>query len=128
MLKQTVKFIHNLRILFFAIILVSFLFVIGLNPVDMSVFLGSKLGQAVGLTVSVPENPVNKLALQLKEKEDSLNSRELALNEREAQIDKQLQAQYNPVVIALASGIVVLFVLILVNYYLDYRRRRKKNS
>ena len=124
MLKRTVKFIHNLRIYLFVLILVSFLFVIGLNPVDYSVFLGSKLGRAMGLSVSVPENPINKLALELKQKEDQLDQKELDLNQREAEIEKQIDAKYNPAIIILSAGILVLFFLILVNYFLDYRRKK----
>jgi hypothetical protein len=126
MIKRTIKFIHNLRIYLFALILVSFLFVIGLNPVDLSVFVSSKLGRAVGMSVSIPENPINKLALQLKEKEDRLDQREQELDQREVDIDKQLEAKYNPVLVVLAVGIGVLFILILFNYYLDYRRRKRQ--
>ena len=125
MLKRTIKFIHRLRIFFFLFILVSFLYYLGLNPVDVGRFVGSKIGSAVGMSISVSENPFNKLALQLKEREEGLDEREEALAVREIELNKQAQADNNPAIIFLLAGVAVLFFLIILNYYLDYRRRKK---
>lgn len=128
MFKGTIKFIHRLRLFFFLFILVSFLYYLGLNPVDVGRFVGSKIGSAVGMSISVPENPFNKVALQLEEREEELDERAKALAIREVELDKQAQIDNNPVIFFLLAGIAVLFFLIILNYYLDYRRRKIKSS
>ena len=125
MIKRTVKFIHNLRIYFFVLILISFFYYAGLNPVDISRFVGARIGSAVGMSVSVQENPFNKLALQLKEKEDKLNQREEDLAARESVLNTPNTFQAK-LILFLAIGITVLFILVIVNFYLDYKRRKKR--
>ncbi len=107
-------------------IIVSFLFVLGVNPVSVSKFFGAKLGAAVGMSTSVPENPFNKLASQLKEKENALSVREQELNEREKTLEPGQNNNY--LVTILGLGIVVLFALVLLNYYLDYKRRQRNEN
>jgi hypothetical protein len=123
MIKKTVKVIHSLRLAFLLVISLFFLFVIGLNPVDTTKFIGAKLGQAVGMTSSVPENPFNKLAVQLKEKENSLNQREMDLDAKEQALNEGQGNNY--LILVLGIGIIVLFFLVSLNYYLDYKRRKK---
>jgi len=130
MIKKIIKFIHELRILFLILIIFGFFGVIGINPINVSQFFGAKLGEAVGMSVSVPENPFNKLALQLEEKENSLNVREVELQKREQNLDSggvPIDGQKN-VIVLLMVGIIVLFILVLVNYYLDYQRRKTDNK
>ena len=122
MLKKTFKFIHNLKFFFLGFIVVIFLLVIGLNPIDISKFIGAKLGAAVGMSISVPENPFNKLALQLKEKEERLDLREQVLFKKEQAL--QNSPNQDTLIIFIAIGIGILFILILANYYFDYRRRK----
>jgi hypothetical protein len=123
MFKSTIKFIHDLRIFFFALILVSSLYSLGLNPVDIGKFIGAKAGKAVGVSMStsVPPNPFNTLAMQLEQKERLLDEREQMLAQQEAGPVSQRGLIY-----LLLSGIVVLSVLIILNFYLDYRRRNEK--
>lgn len=124
MLKHTVSLIHRLRILFLIVITVSFMFVLGLNPIDISVFIGAKMGEAVGMKISVPENPFNKLAAELKEKENRLSEREEELNDRELALARQTIAEQRTLIMVLAIGIVILFFLVIVNYILDFRRKK----
>lgn len=124
MLKTVVKTIHALRIFFLCYIIIAFLFVLGVNPIDIGKFIGAGMGSAVGMSLSVPENPFNRLAFQLKEKEESLNQREVELNEREQALKSS--GGQNIIFIILAAGIGVLFVLVMLNYYFDYKRRKKE--
>lgn len=128
MIKKTIRAIHDLRLLFLSIIIVSFFYVIGINPVNTSQFIGSKIGRAVGMSVSIPENPFNKLAVQLKEKEEILNQRENELNQKAEELNQKSKNTQSPMIIALMIGIVILFLLVLINYYLDYRRRQTENT
>ena len=121
MLKQIVHFVHSLRILLLILIVLSFLNISDINPVSLSYFVGAKFSSAIGMKTSVPENPVNKLALELKTREADLDAREQDILSREVEIYKT-QEQY--LLYGIAGGILVLFVLILLNFYLDIRRRK----
>ncbi|GEM_PF-3257628 len=88
-----------------------------------------QLAFLVGTSVSVLPNEVNTAAERLKEKEAALGEREQAVQEREENKtgaegagtarDPATKSSFVPIVLA---G-VVLFVLIALNFYFDYRRR-----
>jgi len=126
MLKRTIKYIHNLRIVLFVFIAVSFLYTVGVSPVDYTKYLGARFSSAVGVgsSASVPPNPMNTLALQLKEKENRLNIRESQLNKRETDLKSPNSVMQNKVIWGMMIGIIALFVLIMINYILDWRRRK----
>lgn len=127
MLRRIIRTIHYLRVYFLAFITIAFLYFIGLQPLEVGKFVGAKLSQAVGMSVSIPANPFNRLALQLEEKEDRLNKKEQELNQIEEQLkDAPLSSSTNFWLYFLAGGIIILFVLILINYYFDYQRRKKE--
>jgi hypothetical protein len=86
MYKHIIHFIHNIRILLFVLIVLSFLNIADINPVSMSYFFGARFGKAIGMQTSVPENPINKLALELKTREANLDAREQDLLAREVEI------------------------------------------
>jgi hypothetical protein len=128
MLHKIFRAIHYLRVYLFAFILVAFFYYLGQQPVDLAKFVGAKLSRAISMSVSVSENPYNKLALQLKDKENQLNQREQDLAVRETKLQDQNLTWQTKLILVLGAGIIVLFVLILVNFYLDYRRRQNKNT
>lgn len=74
------------------------------------------------LSVSVSNNKINELTKQLKNKELSLKEKERLINDKELGL-----ARANKPVMALGGGLFVLFVLVILNFYLDYRHF-KKNS
>ena len=127
MINRTIKKIHHYRLLFLFTISLVFLAFLGLNPIDLSKYYGAQFSSAIGMSVSIPENPVSKVAIQLKEKEESLNARELALAERELALSSK-PSQDNFIIYLMGSGIVVLFLLILINFYLDKRHRKRKEK
>lgn len=129
MLHKTISLIHKLRIYFLTVIIIGFFAAAGLNPVDVGVFFGAKIGSAIGMSTSVVENPFSRLALQLSEKEDRLNKLEKELNEKEKSLGEYNKIENQPLLFWLmASGIIVLFMLIALNYYLDWKRKRIKTS
>ena len=82
----------------------------------------AQTGSAIGVSVSVPPNPFNTLAQQLQEKEDSLHFRERDLEAKEKKLTedgKNLSGKFVYVVLGL------LTILVSVNFYLDYKRRKK---
>ena len=129
MLHKTVSFVHKLRVYFLVIIIIGFFAVVGLNPVDVGVFFGAKIGSAIGMSTSVVENPFSRLALQLSEKEERLNKLEKELNEKEKSLGEHSKTEDSRLLLWLmASGIIVLFMLIALNYYLDWKRKKNKIS
>ncbi len=64
----------------------------------------------------VLENPYNKLAAQLNSKGEELSKREQALNA----LEKKLEKSYDLVLLIIG----LLFLLIMVNFALDYHRRK----
>ena len=124
MIKHAFTWIHKLRLWFLVLIVVGFLYVVGLNPVSISVFLGAKFGSAIGMSINIPENPFNKLAAQLKDKEEELAQKENELLSREQAIAKKTISQQRIIIIMLGIGITILFVLVIINYYLDFKRRK----
>ena len=122
MLKPTFKLIHHLRVLLFMMIVMSFLYVANLSPIDISVFLGARVGSAIGMNISIPENPFNKLATALDEKETRLNEQEKKLDERADALG--VGDNIGLWLMVIAFGIGALFVLILLNFYLDIKKRQ----
>ena len=129
MLHKTISLVHKLRIYFLIIIIIGFFVAVGLNPVDIGVFLGAKIGSAVGLSTSVVENPFSRLALQLNEKEERLNKLEKELNKKEKSLGEYNKTENSRLLLWLmAGGIIVLFMLIALNYYLDWKRKKIKTG
>lgn len=102
---------------------------IGLNPLDVSRYFGARFSDAIGMSVSIPENPVNKLARELNEKEAALDEREAQIVQKEKELNKAVVREVNNdfriYFYSLAGGIILLFGLVLLNFYLDFRRRQK---
>jgi len=124
MIKKIFKLIHDLKIFFLSFIIVWFLFILGLNPVSITKLIGTKIGSAVGFSVGVKENSFNKLALQLQEKEERLVEKEETLERIEAELKKRSSFRENKLVLIMILGIAILFILILLNYYFDYKKRK----
>lgn len=124
MLSKIIKGIHYLRWYFLVFSTIGLFYYAGLNPIDIGQFLGAKMGSAVGMSMSVPENPLNRLALELKEKEETLDLRENQLKQREDDLNAQKMDAQMKLIIVLSIGVAALFILILINYYLDYKRRK----
>jgi len=93
------------------------------TPGTLAIHTRAMLGSVVGASASVAPNPDNTLAAELKQKEDELAAREGRLNvaENEIQNSRNDMAVYS----FLLSGI--LFVVVGVNFYLDWRRGRTRN-
>ncbi len=89
----------------------------GATPPEIMKYMLAQVGSGVGMSVSVAEKPFNTLAQQLREKEIRLEEKEDSLiavlqqNERDGRIIMGL-------IIVL---ITILFVLILLNFYFDYK-------
>ena len=95
--------------------------ILGIFVLCFVLLIFNNLAFAAELThVEVPQNPYNSLAEQLASKQNSLNSREAALNALQDRLDQG----YKQVFLVLA----ILFLLIVSNFVLDYRRRKKQTA
>ena len=126
MLKKTVKAVHRLRLYALCFLAVSFFYYLGANPIQVGKYIGARFGSSVGVSTSVPENPFNKLAADLKNKENRLVQKENELNEREQTLVAGSDDQQSQLLLVLGAGIIVLFCLVLLNYYLDYQRQKRE--
>lgn len=98
------------------------------GPVATGKYLAAQVGSAIGVTVSIPPNPFSTLAQQLKEKEFVLSDKEQELQQKEAALKTQSNQEQNAQNKILLSLFVlggILLSLILLNFYLDYRRKRQ---
>lgn len=88
---------------------------------DTQAMLGTA---SVGTSASIPENPYNTLAQQLKAKDDALTQREMELESRTAELQsaRSLNDRFGMLSFALS---IVLLALVGANYYFDYRRDRR---
>ncbi len=119
------KHYPNFKLFLIAVIIYGFLITWGANPAKLNYFIGSSpsLGQGVGISASVKPNPYNTLALQLKQKEEKLNQREQELKQKEQKLNNQVFGQ-RIIIFSLMAAVALLFVLVLTNFYLDYKRNR----
>lgn len=94
-----------------------------LEPAGVSHGISDMFANAsVAVTAGVDPNPYNSVAAQLQEKERMLN-------EREAQLANSSHSSSEPDSLALWSLLVssALFVLVALNFYLDWRRGHTVN-
>lgn len=87
-----------------------------------------------GISATVPPNPINTLAQQLKEKELQLKSKEEIIDRRELFLEQKLMAELTEkekesrrnIMIFLGAVSCALLSLILLNFYLDWKRNKKE--
>lgn len=92
-------------------------------PLRATYLVGSA---AVGISVAVPSNSYNALAQQLIERDAELSRREAKIRDMEAQgggVFSRLNATLAPYSLIVSC---LLFLLVAVNYFLDWHRHRKR--
>jgi hypothetical protein len=86
----------------------------------------SLIGGVIGVSAAIPPNEWNSLASALAQKEAELNTRESALSLREqsiaAEVDVMQQSREKRIYGYLFGVTTILFLLVISNFYLDYRR------
>lgn len=104
------------------LIVAGILFLVGAATFEE---IRSSVGQAaaeVGLSAKVSPNEWNTIALQLEEKDSRLQGRAAELDERERALNASRTSELKLAPWFIVSGL-ALFGLVLLNFYLDYRRR-----
>ena len=116
-------------VLLFCIIVLSIYLQVSFHasPAAVIRYLAAQAQSAIGVNASVPANPINTLAKQLNERKEGIVEKEKELEQREEIIQGQIsKEQEKTLVYLLATGGVLLFLIVL-NFYFDYRRRRRIN-
>ena len=90
---------------------------------DISIPSGSLGGQAVGISISIPQNEINSKAQVLLEKERELETREALLKESETLTSGTNANRGSDIMMMYVSAIgTLLLLLVLLNFYLDWKR------
>lgn len=77
----------------------------------------------IGVGAAVPPNEYNVLAEELRRKEAELAEREAALR-GETRPDASDERKHDPLLAISLAATLILFALLLLNFYLDWRRER----
>jgi preprotein translocase subunit SecF len=82
---------------------------------------------AMGVSTGVNDNPYNTTAQQLAEKEKRIKEQEMRLQQIEQKVISNSQVS-RQLMLTAVGGVIVLFVLIFINYYLDYQRQKREEN
>lgn len=101
------------------------------NPSEIVGGLFAQVASSVGMSVNVSSNPYNTLAQQLREKEVQLQQKEndVAAKERTLKQRELFSNGWNGIILILIFGFLILLLgLILINFYLDRKRKEKEKG
>ena len=108
-------------IILLAVLVLVMAFILAQGIFDINpIALGKYFLAQVGVTVGVKPNPFNTLAQQLDKKEEDLKAKEQLLEKRILE-ENNLGDQTLQYLLFIGGGLLALVVL---NFYLDYRRKR----
>ena len=89
------------------------------SPSRLTLSAENMFAGAIGAFAAVPANPDNTLASQLQQKERELDARESAIQLLEKRTQANTVATYSFILS------ISLFILLSINFYLDWRRSKK---
>lgn len=112
-IKTAIYFVLLTLILVFCFSWINY----GATPPEIMKYLLAQAGSGVGMSVSVAENPFNTLAQQLKEKETQLEEKEESLKTVLQQSERDSRIIMGLITVLIS----ILFILILLNFYFDYK-------
>jgi hypothetical protein len=122
------KFLFNLTIILFFF----FLFLLGYSkivlkiaPTDLVFYSLASLGSSIGVSVSVPPNYYNTLAVQLQEWQNKLTEKEKILNQKELELRQKSVIEGEIISKLILALLIIIFLLVLINFYLDFKFRVK---
>jgi hypothetical protein len=133
-LKMRQKFFFDLTIilfLFFLLLLGYSKLALKVGPTDLVSYSLASLGSSVGVSVSVPPNPYNTLAVQLEQWQKRLEEKEKVLTQKEIELNQRTIFQGEIISKLVVALLIIIFLLILINFYLDFKFRirfLKKNQ
>lgn len=109
--------------------LVGARFFLDVSPVEVGYLIGQK-ASLIGIQVGVLPNDQKTIALRLQQKELALAEKERQLEARQnsAGASPELVITQNKVLATLLAAIALLFTLIVLNFYLDWRRRKSHHE
>ena len=91
-------------------------------------FAGYFKAQLVGQGAEVEENPFNKLAQQLEQKEEELEEREVELNRREEFLVQEIQEEQQRRNTIILGIVIVTVFIVLLNFFFDWKREKREEG
>jgi hypothetical protein len=128
------KFFFHLTLvlfIFFILLLGYSKLALKVGPTDLVFYSLASLGSSVGVSVSVPPNPYNTLAVQLEQWQKRLEEKEKILTQKEIELNQRTIFQGEIISKLIVALLIIIFLLILINFYLDFKFRirfLKKNQ
>ncbi len=84
-----------------------------------------QFGAVIGMYASIEPNEYNLLAQQLDERVKELDEKEAELKEQERQLVEEIERENDAKAVVYITAIgSLLLVLVLLNFYLDWKRRK----
>lgn len=118
-------------LIFTLIVIVGLLVFLTASRVKLAFFGETMLAQ-VGVSLGIPPNPYNSLNDQLNQKSAYLDERQAYLDAEQAALASSTAAANspagNPFLLYLTVAVIGLAVLVILNFYFDWRRAHKKRN
>ncbi len=86
--------------------------------------ISGEVAGATTLSAEVPPTPTNQLYLELKQKQLELNNKDQELQAKERYLNTQFLPN-NSAIKLLYLTLGFIFILLMLNFYLDYRRNKQ---
>lgn len=118
-------------LIFTLIVIVGLVVFLTASHVKLAFFGETMLAQ-VGVSVGIAPNPYNTIDAQLNQKSAYLDERQAYLDAEQAALASSTAAanspEGNPFLLYLTIAVAGLATLVILNFYFDWRRGRKKGS
>ncbi len=128
MFEKSIILLAGTTILLFFLVFGFYWFSYQISPISVIKYLVAEVGSSVGIYATIPPNTYNTIAKQLTEKERKLQEKEIELEQKENLL-KELSAKKNKYIFGgLFLMVFILFIMISINFYLDFKKRRQIKS
>ncbi len=88
----------------------------------------AETGAVVEGGAEVPWNPINRFALELKQKDDAITEKEKSVERQELFFKENIANKQTRILIYLFLVGGILLVLLLINFYLDFRHKKQAGA
>ena len=96
------------------------------SPAEWGTYFKAQLN--VGQTASVEENPMNKIAQELKNREEELDEREAELTKKEEFLIREIAEEQERRNMYIVGALIVVVVTVLMNFILDWKREEREEG
>ncbi len=91
-------------------------------------YLRAEIGAVIESGAAVPVNPINKFAFELKQKDEAIVEKEKSVQRQELFFKENIANKQTRILFYLFLVGGILLVLLIINFYLDFRHRRTRGK